>query len=379
VRAIGLMTGTVLDGDIDVALIESDGVRVRAVDRYALVPYDAGTRRLLERTLEAARDWNFAAVEPAIFAEAEAALTDAQADAVTALLDGTGLTPDDIGIVGFHGQSVLHRAPDRAAGTLGATRQLGDGQRMADRLGIPVAFDFRTADTAAGGQGAPLCPVYHVALLRSVDDPARTAVLNIGGVANLTWWDGADRIIGFDTGPGNAPLNDLVRAHGLGEMDRDGALASAGRVDEARLAALLRHPYLHADGPKSLDRFDFDAGMADGLGPADGAALLSAFTAAAVGMALDRLPGRPERLVVCGGGRHNPALMRALEQRAGVRVQPAEAHGWRGDAIEAECFAHLAVRTLRGLPISFPGTTGVAKPLCGGRIARPRSPRRARR
>jgi len=366
------MTGTVLDGHIDVALIESDGVRVRTLGRYALIPYGAATRRLLERTLDAAREWNFAATEPAIFAEAEAALTDAQADAVSTLLDTAGLSPGDIGVTGFHGQSVLHRAPDRAAGTVGRTRQLGDGQRMADRLGMPVAFDFRSADMAAGGQGAPLCPVYHTALLRTLDDPARTAVLNIGGVANLTWWDGAERVIGFDTGPGNAPLNDLVRAHGLGEMDRDGALASAGRVDERRLAALLRHPYLHRDGPKSLDRFDFRADMADGLGPADGAALLSAFTAAAVGMALDRLPRRPERLVVCGGGRRNPALMRALEQRASVHVEPAEAHGWRGDAIEAECFAYLAVRTLHGLPISFPDTTGVMRPMCGGRIARPR-------
>jgi anhydro-N-acetylmuramic acid kinase len=194
------------------------------------------------------------------------------------------------------------------------------------------------------------------------------AVLNLGGVANITWWDGAEALVAFDTGPANAPLNDFVRSQGLGDMDRGGALAAAGKVDEARLAELLQHPYLAAPYPKSLDRFDFNATMAEGLGPEDGAALLTAFTAAAVGRALDLLPHRPRRLVVSGGGRHNPTLMAMLEARAGVEVVPAEAYGWSGDAVEAECFAFLAVRVLRGLPISFPSTTGVPAPLTGGRL-----------
>jgi anhydro-N-acetylmuramic acid kinase len=161
-----------------------------------------------------------------------------------------------------------------------------------------------------------------------------------------------------------------MRARGLGDMDRDGALARTGRVDEARLARLLDHPYLARPYPKSLDRFDFSAAMAEGCGDADGAALLTAFTAGAVGRGLDLLPRRPSRLVVCGGGRHNPAIMDALRTRAGVEPLPAEAAGWRGDAIEAECFAFLAVRVARGLPISFPTTTGVPTPMTGGRIAR---------
>ncbi len=241
---------------------------------------------------------------------------------------------------------------------------------MARMLGVPVAFDFRSADVAAGGQGAPLSAVYHRALLAGLGDLGATAVLNLGGVANVTWSDG-DRLVAFDTGPANAPINDFVRALGRGEMDRDGALALAGTVDEARLARALEHPYLTRPWPKSLDRFDFTAALAEGLSAEDGAATLTAFTCAAVGRGLDLLPERPRRLVVCGGGRRNPAIMAMLPARAGVEAVPAEAVGWRGDAIEAECFAFLARRSALGLPISFPSTTGVPQPMTGGRIALP--------
>jgi anhydro-N-acetylmuramic acid kinase len=368
------MTGTVLDGNIDVALLRTDGETVETFGPAGLAPSPPGLRDLLADTLQAARRWAFDGPRPAIFADAEARLTAAQADAVRALAEGAGPGLGALGIVGFHGQTVLHRGP--VSGRPGATCQLGDGQAMADALGVPVAFDFRSADVAAGGQGAPLSAIYHAALLRGLDADAGTAVLNLGGVANVTWWDGADGVAAFDTGPANAPLNDFIRGLGLGEMDRDGALALQGRVDEARLARLLDHPWFARPWPKSLDRFDFSAAMAEGCTPADGAALLTAFTAAAVGRGLDLLPRRPERLIVCGGGRHNPALMAALGPRAGVEAVPAEAVGWRGDFIEAECFAFLAVRTLRGLPISFPATTGAPAPMPGGRLARPRRPAR---
>ena len=364
---VGLMTGTVLDGNIDVALLKTDGERIEQFGAYTLAPYPVEIGRLLEATLAAARQWNFEGPEPAIFAEAEDALTRAQAEAVRALVESAGLTLAEIGIVGFHGQSVLHRAPQ--AERIGATRQLGDGALMSELLGVKVAFDFRSADVRAGGQGAPLAAVYHQALLRGIGGNGDTAVLNLGGVANVTWWDGDDGLIAFDAGPANAPLNDFMKALGLGEMDRDGALAASGRVDEARLAELLEHPYLSAPAPKSLDRFDFTAAMADGLDPATGAATLTAFTCAAVGKALDLLPQRPSKLVVCGGGRHNPTIMAMLRERAGVEAVPAEAVGWRGDAVEAECFAFLAARVLRGLPISFPTTTGAPHPLTGGQIA----------
>ncbi|MEO8757514.1 MAG: anhydro-N-acetylmuramic acid kinase [Devosia sp.] len=366
--AVGLMTGTVLDGNIDVALLKTDGEAIETFGPYTLAPYPQSIRDLLEATLEAARQWNFDGPDPAIFAKAEEALTRAQAAAVCELVEREGLAMRDIGVVGFHGQSVLHRAPQ--PGRIGATRQLGDGALMHQLLSVPVAYDFRSADVQAGGQGAPLAALYHKALLKMIGaTDGSTAVLNLGGVANITWWDGHNALIAFDAGPANAPINDFIKHLGLGEMDRNGALALRGEVDEPRLAQLLEHPYLSAPFPKSLDRFDFLATMAEGLGPADGAATLTAFTTAAVGKALDLLPQRPIRLVVCGGGRHNPAIMAMLAQRAHVEAVPAEAVGWRGDAVEAECFAFLAVRVLRDLPISFPTTTGAPHPLTGGRLA----------
>lgn len=365
--AVGLMTGTVLDGNIDVALLKTDGERIEAFGPYTLAPYPQSIRGLLEETLAAARKWNFEGPEPAIFAVAEEALTRAQSAAVRQHVEASGLSMGDIGVVGFHGQSVLHRAPQ--PGRIGATRQLGDGGLMHELLGVKVVYDFRSADVRAGGQGAPLAAIYHRALLRGIDASGDVAVLNLGGVANVTYWDGGDTLIAFDTGPANAPLNDFMKERGLGDMDRDGTLARSGKVDETRLSELLKHRYLAATPPKSLDRFDFTSAMAEGLDPATGAATLTAFTAGAVGKGLDLLPTRPKKLVVSGGGRHNPLIMEMLVERAGVEAVPAEAVGWRGDAIEAECFAFLAVRVLRGLPISFPTTTGAPHPLQGGRLA----------
>lgn len=373
--AVGLMTGTVLDGNIDVALLKTDGERIEEFGAYTLAPYDQSVRDLLEETLAQARKWNFEGPDPEIFARAEEALTRAQSAAVRELVESTGLSIADIGIVGFHGQTVLHRGPQ--PGRIGATRQLGDGALMAKLLGCKVAYDFRSADVRAGGQGAPLAAAYHSALLKGVSQDGSAAILNLGGVANVTWSDGGSdggsngkgHVVAFDTGPANAPINDWIKQHGRGDMDRDGLIAASGTVNEERLQQLLQHPYLSAKFPKSLDRFDFGAAMADGLSLEDGAATLTAFTASAVGKALDLLPQRPQKLFVSGGGRHNPTLMKMLGERANVEVQPAETLGWRGDAVEAECFAFLAVRVLRDMPISFPTTTGAPEPLKGGRLA----------
>lgn len=366
--AIGLMTGTVLDGNIDIAMLRTDGETIAEFGPYTLAPYQRSVRDLLERALAEAREWNFGGLEPGVFRTAEDVITRAQSSAVKTFVEKQGRKLSDIGVVGFHGQSVLHRAPTKRR--IGATRQLGDGKLMHQELGIPVVWDFRSADVAAGGQGAPLAAVYHQALLRSIGAGPEAAVLNLGGVANITWWDGADGVVAFDAGPANAPTNDWIKAHGLGEMDVDGKLAASGTVNEERLAELLEHSYMTAPYPKSLDRFGFTQEMAEGLSPADGAATLAAFTAAAVGKALDLLPQRPTKLIICGGGRKNPTIMRMLGERAGVEAVAAETVGWRGDAVEAELFAFLAVRALRGLPISFPSTTGVPQPMTGGKIAR---------
>lgn len=365
--AIGLMTGTVLDGHIDVAAIRTDGETIGAFGPYELVAYDAAVTPLIEAAVKDALDWQFEGDEPESFGIAERRLSEAQAEAVAGFCERHGLPREDVAAVGFHGQTVLHRPPE--AGVVGRTRQLGDGALMARMLGITVVHDFRSADVAAGGQGAPLSPIYHRAMLERIGAGRETAILNLGGVANLTHFDG-ERLIAFDTGPANAPINDWIKAHRVGAMDRDGRLAFAGTVDEARLARLLDHPWLGRPYPKSLDRFSFKMAMAGGLSLEDGAATLTAFTAGAVGRALDLLPARPERLIVCGGGRRNPAIMAAIEARAGVSVVDADAVGLRGDAVEAECFAHLAMRRLADLPISFPLTTGVPRPMTGGVVNR---------
>ena len=364
--AIGLMTGTVLDGNIDIAMLKTDGEQIEAFGPYELAPYPPGLHALLQATLDAARTWNFDGPDPAVFAEAEAALTQAQSDAVNAFLGKHGFQPSDISAIGFHGQTVLHRAP--LDGNFGKTRQLGDGASMARITGIDVVHDFRSADVAAGGQGAPLAPIYHKAMLEKAGADSDTAILNLGGVANITAI-GPNGLVAFDTGPANAPVNDWVRRHTGGDMDTNGEIATRGTVDEGKLNRLLEHPYLTRAFPKSLDRFDFPAAMADGLGLEDGAALLTAFSASCVAKALDLLPARPVRLIVSGGGRKNPVLMAEIAKRTGAEAIPAEAMGLRGDAVEAECFAYLAMRSKLGLPISFPSTTGVPEPMTGGKLA----------
>lgn len=373
VWAIGLMTGTVLDGMIDIALLKSDGDFIEAFGPWAMVPYEKSLCELLEETVVSALEWSFEGPEPDIFCQAEEALTRAQAQAVRQFITDNGFKVSDIAIIGFHGQTVLHQAP--VGKQKGKTRQLGDGRLMAELLGIDVAYDFRSVDMNAGGQGAPLSAIYHQALLQKTDLGKEalgkdTAILNLGGVANITWCDAHEgHIIGFDTGPANAPINDWIKKHGLGNMDRDGALAKKGKVDEERLARLLQTAYFDAPFPKSLDRHSFAVTMADGLSVEDGAATLTAFVASTVEKALHLLPHYPRQLIICGGGRHNSALVEAIGKRARITPILAEEFGWRGDAIEAECFAYLALRVQQGLPISFPFTTGVKIPMTGGLIA----------
>ncbi len=361
-RAIGLMSGTSLDG-VDAAWIETDGVRVGRLGKRLTLPYGEGLRQRLRAILDQAE--GLAADDPELVA-VEARLTERHAEAVAAL----GEAAD---VIGMHGQTILHRPEE------GKTWQIGDARLLARRTGIPVVHDFRAADVAAGGEGAPLAPVFHAALAAGQVRPL--AVLNIGGVANVTWIGPAQgtnnsRLVAFDTGPGNGPLDDWARRMTGRSRDEDGALARAGRVAEGVLAALLADPYFARPGPKSLDRLAFSARIAgSGLGalsPEDGAATLAAFTAELV--ALAPLPAPPSRWLVAGGGRRNPAIMAALARALAAPVDPVEAVGWDGDSLEAQCFGFLAARSLAGLPLSFPTTTGVPQPLTGGRLVRPEGP-----
>lgn len=357
--AMGLMSGTSLDG-IDAALIRSDGRKRVEPLACAGFPYGEGFRTRLRGVL--------GGKGPVEAVEQE--LTLAHAAAVKALLDQAGLTANQVALIGFHGHTILHE-PDR-----GRTWQIGDGALLARETRIDVVADLRWRDVEEGGQGAPLAPVFHAALAAKLDRPL--AVLNIGGVSNVTWigdkTDGLDDvgsddqpILAFDCGPGNALINDWVERHTGVPLDRDGRLARAGRADQTVLAGLLSDPYFALPTPKSLDRDHFDPAPVEGLSLEDGAATLTAFTAAAVEKALALMPTAPKRWLVTGGGRLNPVLMAALAERLGVQVEPVEAVGWDGDALEAQAFAYLAIRSRAGLPLSFPGTTGVKCAVTGGR------------
>jgi anhydro-N-acetylmuramic acid kinase len=352
IRAVGLMSGTSLDG-IDAAFIETDGETRVAVGPALTVPYEPDLRARLRAAL--------GGKGPA--AEAEAALTQAHAAAIGALLSNHQLPKPDV--IGFHGHTILHQPRQ------GRTWQLGDGALLATLTGIDVVNDFRSADVAAGGEGAPFVPLYHRALAAGLEKPL--AVLNIGGVANVTWIGKQESdILAFDTGPGNALIDDWALAHTGKPVDEGGALARAGNADKNRLARFLVHPYFARRPPKSLDRDEFASFMPQGLSPADGAATLAAMTVAAIADAQRHFPAPARRWLVTGGGRHNSFLMELLRQKLEAPVAPVETAGWDGDALEAQAFAYLAVRSLKGRPLSLPGTTGVKAPTTGGRLHRAR-------
>ena len=344
---IGLMSGTSLDG-IDAALIRTDGREQVETGHFLTIPYADDLRARLRSCL--------GGVGPV--AEVERDLTQAHAAAVTALLAAAGHSAATIDLIGFHGHTILH-APERRR-----TWQIGDGAQLAALTGITVVADFRSADVAAGGQGAPLVPLYHRALAARLERPL--AILNVGGVANVTWLGRDDAVLAFDTGPGNALLDDWVLAGTGRRYDADGALAGQGRVVPTVLSTLLDHPYFHQPAPKSLDRDTFDSSPVSALALADGAATLTAFTAASIAAALPLLPEPPRRWLVTGGGRLNGTLMTMLGRNLGVPVDPVDAVGWSGDALEAQAFGYLAVRSRLGLPLSLPTTTGVSTPTCGG-------------
>jgi anhydro-N-acetylmuramic acid kinase len=359
--AVGLMSGTSLDG-IDAALIETDGLgHIRPI-AFRSDPYSVQARDQLREASALALSFESPRRAKAIV-DAEAMITRRHILVVRQLLADAGVEAGAVGVVGFHGQTIAHR-PDR-----GWTWQIGDGRAMADALGIDVVNDLRSADVSAGGQGAPLLPVYHRAMTSRIGAPV--AVLNLGGVANITWLGaGEHEVIAFDTGPANSLIDDWMLAETGSPFDAGGMFAARGVVDESVLAMMLDNPWFDATPPKSLDRADFTIQPVRGLSPADGAATLTAFTARTVALALGHLPERPRRLIVAGGGRHNRTLMDMVSAACGVPAEPIEVLGWNGDATEAEGFAYMAVRALNGHPISFPGTTGVSAPLTGGVVHR---------
>jgi anhydro-N-acetylmuramic acid kinase len=359
--AIGLMSGTSRDG-IDAALLRTDGETAVEPVGFHAMPYHEGFRIRLTEACTRAMDMDAPGFEPLI-ASVEAELTQLHVEAVSDLLARTGMQAEDIDVIGFHGHTVAHR-PER-----GWTWQIGNGGELAGAFGIPVVDSLRVADVAAGGQGAPLLPVYHRALAAGLARPA--AVLNLGGVANITWIGADDRLIAFDTGMASGLIDNWMQAEANADFDAGGATAATGRVHEAVLAHMLANPWFDEPPPKSIDREHFTLDAVRGLSPADGAATLTAFTARSVARGIALLPEKPVAIHVAGGGRHNGTMMRMLAQATGLEVLGVDRLGWNGDGVEAEGFAYMAVRSLKGLPISFPGTTGCPAPMTGGVVHRP--------
>jgi len=355
-RAIGLMTGTSMDG-IDAAVIRSDGENIVETGPGLSLTYDAAFSKRLRSLLgpNGRKAVNFKDIE--------VELTDRHAELVKRLMRENDLLAADVDVVGFHGQTIFHD-PDN-----GVTDQMGDGSRLAEALGVDVVADFRSADVNSGGEGAPFAPLYHRALASDLEKPL--AVLNLGGVANVTYLGSDGGVLAFDTGPASALIDDWCRRRTGESFDRDGVLAASGAINQEVVSNWLKHPYFNEVPPKSLDRNSFDVSGVENLSDADGAATLMAFTVATVAAAREHLPTAPTRWIVTGGGRQNGAMMQALQAALGVSVEPVECVGWDGDALEAQAFAYLAVRSVLGLPLSLPTTTGVAEPMPGGRLFHP--------
>jgi len=368
-RVLGFMTGTSLDA-VDMAVVETDGEEIIGLGPAGEKKLDPEVRALVESAIADALRLRAGDPTPASFAPAAAAIAAEHIHAGRNFLHRHRLLPGDLDLVGLQGQTVLHvpPGPDRPAGR---TIQLIDAGAVASGLGVPTVYDLRSDDVAAGGQGAPLAPVYHAALVRYSGLHTPTAVLNLGGVANLTLVRSDGDLEAFDTGPANGMIDLLVQERTDQRFDEGGRFARAGQVQERVLHAYLDHPYFRIRGPKSLDRFDFPLSRVVSLSLEDAAATLTAFTAETVWRGLQACSEIPLRLVVTGGGRLNPALMDAIRERVALPVLTAENVDWRGDSIEAEAFAFLGARAYLGLPISFPGTTGVPEPMTGGRVALP--------
>ncbi|WP_170782547.1 anhydro-N-acetylmuramic acid kinase [Ruegeria lacuscaerulensis] len=355
VRALGAMSGTSLDG-VDTAVVETDGVRILGFGPSGYRAYSDAERAVLRAALG---QWH----GPEVDAAAEL-VTVAHAEALSEF--------DEIDLIGFHGQTLAHEP--RGRGTL----QVGDGDGLTQALGVPVVWDFRSDDVAMGGEGAPLAPFFHFACAKWIGATEPVCFLNLGGVGNLTYvdpsFDGPEApgaLLAFDTGPANAPVDDLMQERLGLPMDRDGALARQGAVEAGALELFLSEPFFNKMPPKSLDRNDFAEmiRLVQELSDADAVATLTGMCAAGVMQGMEHCPRPAARVLVTGGGRRNPVLMDMLRAGLDCAVEPVEAVGLDGDMLEAQAFAYLAVRVARGLPTSCPGTTGVSALVGGGVVS----------
>jgi anhydro-N-acetylmuramic acid kinase len=347
-KAIGLMSGTSLDG-IDAAIIDTDGIRIQSIGQHFSYQYEPELRDKIRSVINGAGN----------IEETERLITQQHADVIKNLLKKADISPEYIDVIGFHGQTIKHD-PDNSI-----TQQIGDGKLLAQLTGINVVNDFRSNDVESGGQGAPLVPLYHAALAQNADLPV--AIVNIGGVGNVTWiGEGGENLLAFDTGPGNALIDDWVLHHNGTNFDEGGKIAAKGKVDKRILDQLLAHPYFAKKSPKSLDRNTFVSDIISSLNLEDGAATLAAFTISSIANAVQHFPKAAKQWYITGGGRHNDFIMAGLGKEIGIPVRKIEDLGFNGDMLEAEAFGFLAVRSLYNLPLTLPSTTGVKHALTGG-------------
>jgi anhydro-N-acetylmuramic acid kinase len=356
------MSGTARQG-IDAALIETDGEAFVRPVAFAHTPYTPATRELIVEASRIAVNTELRQTEPVI-TEADQIVTALHIEAAKQIIARTGMVSDQIDIIGSHGLTLVHR-PDK-----GWSWQIGNGEMISDALQCLVASDFRAGAMRAGGQGAPVLPIFHQQLAAEMEKPA--VILNLGGIASFTFV-GFDGMLGaFDAGPGTALIDDWIFKHTGHRYDENGATAARGHINEMLLADMMKQAYFALAAPKSVDRSAFSATAVAFMDLADGAATLTAFVAQGIAGALRHLPTPPKRIYVTGGGRHNPVLMAMIAQSCGVPLEPIEAHGYNGDALEAQGIAYIAVRRMKLLPITFPGTTGVDSPISGGVLHHPR-------
>ncbi len=354
-----------MDG-IDLALIRTDGLGFVETGSWASCSYTPAQRTILRQAIEEAVELKDRNARPGVLAAAEAMITGAHAQIVSEFLAAGNIRASDIDVVGFHGQTVLHRPDQRL------TVQLGDGAALAQMLKIPVVYDMRAADIAAGGQGAPLVPVFHQAFVRAAKLDGPVAVVNLGGVGNITYIDGDHDPIAFDTGPGNALIDDEMRLRFGQDYDEDGRIGGQGQVNQTALSTLLSHSYFKAPLPKSLDRNAFSREPVAALANEEAIATLTAFTAESLRAAQKLLPKPPKLWVIAGGGALNPTLLAMISNRVSAKVVIADDIGWPAQLMEAQAWAYLAVRSLKGLPLTFPTTTGVPVAMTGGVVSHPR-------
>ena len=355
------MSGTSRDG-IDAAIIYTDGEEASIFSEFITIPYNKETRKILSIACDNKK------LNSCEVIDAEIAITIAHAEAVAQLLDKAGMKASEVDVIGFHGHTIEHDPANKFS------NQIGDAEYLAQATKINVVYDFRSADISAGGQGAPLTPAFHASVFKNLESPI--VILNLGGVANATWIgekfdikvSNFDEIAAFDVGPGCALLDDWVHSRRGWAFDPGGILAASGKVDKVILSSLMSDSYFSKLPPKSLDRDVFDLSSLSKLSDADGAATIAQFTTSAIVHSITQMPTKPKKLFVSGGGRYNKTIMLSLNACLGLPVETIESVGMDGDAIEAQAFAWLAVRSIYGLPLSYPSTTGVKAPMTGGKL-----------